>query len=233
MTERIVRTFQPRRRPLSPARMELFDRLEPLWCLADVGPTLIPADVFGRVAPLVLDIGIGIGDSTMAVALVEPDVDVIGIDVHTPGIAASLARIEADQLANVRLVHGDALVFLRRLQSESLSGIRIYFPDPWPKIRHHHRRIVRDDVVTQLVERLQPGGWLHLATDIDDYAGQMLDVCERNPDLGGGVIARPDSRPVTRYEKRGTEAGRTATDLWYVNERLVSDTKRSGVRLIR
>lgn len=216
MTERIVRTFQPRRRPLTPARKDLFDRLEVVWCLDVVGPPLDSATVFGRVAPLVLDIGIGIGDSTMAAALVEPDVDVIGVDVHTPGIAASLARIEADQLANVRLVHGDALVFIRRLQSESLSGIRIYFPDPWPKVRHHHRRIVRDDVVTQLVERLQPGGWLHLATDIDDYARQMLDVCERHPDLVGGVIPRPAGRPVTRYEQRGIDAGRATTDLWHL-----------------
>ncbi len=208
---------------MTPARAAVFERLEDVWCLDVVGPMLDPAAVFGRVAPLVLEIGMGLGDTTVATVIAEPDVDVIAIDVHTPGIVSTLAHIESNELGNLRLVHGDALRFLPRLGSAVLTGVRIYFPDPWPKVRHRHRRIVRDDVMVELVERLRPGGWIHLATDIDDYATRMLDVCGHNPDLVGGVIERPDHRPVSRYEKRGIEAGRAATDLWFIKQQLVPD----------
>ncbi len=216
---------------MTPARAALFERLERVWCLDVAGPMLVPGAVFGRAAPLVLEIGMGLGDTTIATALAEPDVDVIAIDVHTPGIVSTLAHIESNELGNLRLVHGDALRFLPRLGAGVLTGVRIYFPDPWPKVRHRHRRIVRDDVIVQLVERLQPGGWIHLATDIDDYASQIVGVCGHNLDLVGGVVPRPDDRPLSRYEKRGIEAGRTATDLWYVKQRLVSETDRSTIDL--
>ena len=210
-----VRTFKPRRRPLSSARAALFDRLAPEWCLDEAGPELDPIEVFGRAAPLVLDVGIGLGDSLTTMAAAEPDVDVIGADVHTPGIASSLARIEELGLINVRLVHGDALVFLHRLPPGSLTGIRIFFPDPWPKARHRHRRMATPEHVERFVRALAPGGWIHLATDIDDYALQMQRVCDARDDLTGGVIDRPDGRPVTRYERKGLTAGRTSTDLVY------------------
>jgi tRNA (guanine-N7-)-methyltransferase len=135
--------------------------------------------------------------------------------VHTPGIASTLAAIDAEGLANVRLVHGDALGFLPRLPPSSLEGVRIFFPDPWPMARHHLRRIVRPDVVAELVIRLRPGGWLHLATDIDDYADQMRTVCGAHPALSAGRIDDRAGRPSTRYERKGIDAGRTAVDLWY------------------
>ncbi len=216
MSDHLVRTFAPRRRQLTPARAALFERLASVWCIDDRGPTLDPEVVFGRVAPLVLEIGMGIGDTTAAVAIAEPEIDVIAVDVHTPGIVATLARIESSGLTNLRLVHGDALRFLSRVAPDALAGVRIYFPDPWPKVRHHHRRIVRDDVVEQLVERLRPGGWIHVATDIEGYSNQIQVVCERHGNLVGGVVGRPKSRPITRYERKGIEAGRSATDLRYV-----------------
>ena len=116
-----------------------------------------------------------------------------------------------------RVVHVlcDVLGFLDRIAPSSLAGVRIWFPDPWPKARQRHRRLVRDDVVARLVPLLRPGGWLHLATDIDDYAAQMQRVCDDHADLTGGPIERPAWRPVTRYEARGLGAGRTVTDLWY------------------
>jgi tRNA (guanine-N7-)-methyltransferase len=210
-----VRTFKPRRRPLSPARAALYDRLSPRWCLDEAGRELDPFEVFDRAAPLVLDIGIGIGDSLTEMAAAEPDADLIGADVHTPGIASSLARIEELRLTNVRLVHGDALVFLRRLPPGSLTGIRVFFPDPWPKARHRHRRMATPEHVERFVCALAPDGWIHLATDVDDYALQMQRVCDARVDLAGGPVDRPDRRPVTRYERKGLAAGRTSTDLVY------------------
>lgn len=210
-----VRTFKPRRRSLTAGRAELFARLSPIWCVDETGPPLDGVAVFGRVAPLVLEIGIGLGDALTEMAAAEPDVDVIGVDVHTPGIASTLARIERQGLTNVRLVHGDALVFVGRLPARSLAGIRVYFPDPWPKARHRHRRMTSESNVDGLVELLVAGGTLHVATDIDDYASQTEQVCGAHPELIGGRIERPAWRPATRYEQKGLAAGRTVVDLLY------------------
>ncbi len=210
-----VRTFKPRRRALAPERAAMVERLAPRWALDESGPSLDLAEVFGRVAPVVLDIGIGLGDTMIAMARAQTGVDVIGVDVHTPGFATSLARIDELGLTNVRAVHGDALVFLDRLGSGSLAGVRVFFPDPWPKMRQRHRRLVRDDVVARLVELLRPGGWLRLATDSADYADQMQRVCDAHASLVGGVVERPIARPVTRYESKALVAGRVVTDLRY------------------
>lgn len=213
--QQIVRTFKPRRRPLSVERAALMARLEPTLCVAETGGAFDPVATFGRDAPLVVDIGIGLGDTLTSMAAADPDTDVVGCDVHTPGIASTLARIESTGLRNVRLVHGDALVFLDRVAPGSLAGIRIYFPDPWPKARHRHRRMTSEEHVDRFVRLLAPGGFLHVATDIDDYAAQTKRVCDAHPDLEGGVIDRPAWRPVTRYERKGLAAGHTVTDLWY------------------
>lgn len=211
----IVRTFKPRRRPITPERAALMARLEPQFCLTETGDTFDPIATFGREAPLVVDIGIGLGDSLTTMAAADPATDVIGCDVHTPGIASTLARIEAMGLANVRLVHGDALVFLDRIAPGSLAGIRIYFPDPWPKARHRHRRMTSAANVDRFARLLAPGGVLHVATDIADYAAETERVCDAHPDLVGDVIDRPDWRPETRYEAKGLAAGRTSADLLY------------------
>ena len=211
-----VRTFKPRRRPLSLKRAELFERLEPRWCVAEAGEPFDAVEAFGRSAPFVLDIGIGFGDTTTTMAAADPSRDVIGCDVHTPGIASSLARIESMGLTNVRLLHGDALQFMSRLDDGSVSVIRIYFPDPWPKARHRHRRMTSEENIERFVRLLVPGGELHVATDIEDYALQTKRVCDAHVELRGGVIDRPDWRPITRYEQRGLDQGRSATDLVYL-----------------
>jgi tRNA (guanine-N7-)-methyltransferase len=191
------------------------ERLEPVWCVAETGDAFDPLTVFGRDAPVVVDIGIGLGDSLTTMAAADPGTDVIGIDVHTPGIASTLARIESMHLANVRLVHGDALVFLDRIAPGSLAGIRIYFPDPWPKARHRHRRMTNDENVARFVRLLSPGGFLHVATDIDDYALQTERICDANDALEGGIVDRPAWRPVTRYERKGLASAHGITDLLY------------------
>lgn len=210
-----VRTFKPRRRPLSAERAALMARLEPRLCVDAGGAPFDPIAAFGRSAPLVLDIGIGLGDTLTEMAAVEPEVDVIGCDVHTPGIASTLARVEAMHLTNVRLMHGDALELLDRIADGALAGIRLYFPDPWPKARHRHRRMTSEENIERFARRLAPSGFLHVATDIVDYAAQTRRVCDAHPDLVGGVIARPGWRPVTRYERKGLAAGRPITDLLY------------------
>ncbi len=214
-----VRTFKPRRRSLSAARQAWVSEQLARWGLAESGARLDLTEVFGRTAPVVLDVGVGGGEATVVLARQRPHEDTIAVDVHTPGISQVLAAIDADGLTNLRVVHGDALVFLDRLAPASLAGIRVWFPDPWPKARHRHRRLVQPTTVAALVDRLAVGGVLHLATDVDDYAVQMMSVCAREPRLVGGVVERPAWRPVTRFEARGAREGRTAVDLLYERHR--------------
>ncbi|MEO6652581.1 MAG: tRNA (guanosine(46)-N7)-methyltransferase TrmB [Ilumatobacteraceae bacterium] len=210
-----ILTFKPRRRQLTPARRALFERLSPSLCVEAEGDPFNPVEEFGRDAALVLDIGIGYGDSLTSAAAADPAVDLIGADVHTPGIASTLARIEAMELSNVRLLHGDALRFVDRLPLGSLSGVRIYFPDPWHKARHRHRRIASVANISLFTELLAPSGTLHVATDIEEYARRVERLCGDQPGLVGGVVERPEWRPETRYERKGLDAGRTAIDLLY------------------
>ena len=175
--------------------------------------------MFGRKsdAPrdVVLDVGFGHGESTIEMAAAEPDLDVVGVEVHTPGVVTVLDAIEHRGLHHVRVVHGDLLPFLDRVPPDSLAAVRIFFPDPWTKRRNFHRRLVGPDVVSALTDRLRVGATLHLATDIADYAESMRAVCDAEPRLSGGVIDRPDWRPLTRFEQRGLDAGRQPVDLLY------------------
>ncbi len=212
-------TFKVRRRGLSPKRRAEFDAWIAKWGLDVDGPPLDWNDVFGPDRDpqrgAVLDIGFGHGESTIEMARAQPSLDVVGVEVHDPGVVTVLDAIENDPLPHVRVVHGDLVRFLRRIGPESLRVVRIFFPDPWKKKRQHHRRLVREDVVAALVDRLEIGGELHLATDIADYAALMQTVCDAEPRLAGGVVERPDERPLTRFERRGLDEGRHPTDLIY------------------
>ena len=208
-------SFKVRRRSLSPKRQAEFDDWIVRWGIDLEGPALEWAEVFGRSGDVVLDVGYGHGESTIQMAAAQPNLDVIGVEVHTPGVVTVLDAIEHQGLDHIRVVHGDLLPFLDRIAPESLAIVRIYFPDPWTKRRNFHRRLVGGDVVAALCDRLRVGGELHLATDIADYAEAMRQVCDAEPRLVGGVIARPDWRPLTRFEKRGLDAGRSPTDLLY------------------
>jgi tRNA (guanine-N7-)-methyltransferase len=171
--------------------------------------------VFGVGARVVLDIGFGGGEGLVEMAAARPDECVIGVEVHTPGVAKVIEAVEAGSWTHVRVVEGDVLDFLPRLSSTSLVGICIWFPDPWPKQRQQHRRLVRPEVVTALVDRLGVGGTLHVASDIADYVRHTERVVAGEPRLRGGVVERPAWRPLTRFEQRGLREGRTATDLLY------------------
>ncbi len=179
------------------------------------GPLLSWEEVFGRDGDVVLDIGFGHGESTIEMALNQPELDVIAVEVHTPGVVTLLDPVVRHDIDRVRVVHGDLLPFLDRIPRESLAGVRVYFPDPWPKSRQTHRRLLGPDVIAALTDRLRPGGELHMATDIPDYAEAIEMACADEPRLSGGVIERPIWRPLTRFEQRGLDEGRTATDLLY------------------
>jgi tRNA (guanine-N7-)-methyltransferase len=212
-------TFKARRRALSPARHARFIEWLARWGLDETGPVIDWSVEFGAPSPVVLDIGFGHGESITQMALADPTTAIVGLEIHTPGVATLLQAIEAHGLTNVRVVHGDVLLFLDRVAPSSLAGVRIYFPDPWPKVRQHHRRLVDVDVVHALTDRLTIGGTLHLATDVADYARAMQTACDVDDRLAGSVIERPPFRPTTRFEQRGVDEGRHPTDLWYVRER--------------
>ena len=173
-----------------------------------------PPTWFGRAAPLILEIGSGMGESTAALAAAEPDVDHLAVEVFEPGIAALLMR--ATELTNLVVLRGDAVTLLsEKVPEASLAGIRIFFPDPWPKRRHHKRRLVQPAFVALAATRLRPGGTLHMATDWADYAEQMRAVADAAPRLVGGEVPRPPWRPVTKFEARARAEGRDVHDFVY------------------
>ncbi|WP_369774952.1 tRNA (guanosine(46)-N7)-methyltransferase TrmB [Saccharopolyspora cebuensis] len=184
------------------------------------GP-LDTATWFDRTAPVVLEIGSGMGETTAQLAAAQPDVNYLAVEVYKPGLAQLLLRAENFGVTNLRLLRGDAVVLLREhLTPGSLDEVRIYFPDPWPKKRHHKRRLVQPETVGLIASRLVSGGVLHLATDWENYAEQMLEVCEAEPllrnrhaDEPGGWAPRPDWRPVTKFENRAHDEGRVVRDL--------------------
>jgi tRNA (guanine-N7-)-methyltransferase len=175
-----------------------------------------PRAWFGRSAPLVLEIGSGMGETTAELAAAAPGTDHLAVEVFEPGLAQLLMRLDEAGLTNVALLRGDAVALLReRVPAASLDAVRIFFPDPWPKRRHRKRRLVQPDVVALVADRLVPGGTLHMATDWDDYATQMRAVADAEPALEGGPVARPSWRPVTKFESRARLEGRDVHDLVY------------------
>ena len=197
--------------------------------LADLGPRFVlpyaaaPFDFtssFGRAAPHVLEIGFGMGDATAAIAQALPGTDFIGVEVHTPGVGALLKRIGELGLTNLRLIQHDAVEVLQHMIAPAtLTGVHVYFPDPWHKTRHNKRRLIQPAFVGLLASRLAPGGYLHCATDWQPYAEQMLEVLSAEPALRNtapGYAPRPEHRPLTKFENRGLKLGHGVWDLVFV-----------------
>lgn len=166
-------------------------------------------------APLVLDVGFGTGEAVVALAEADPDTTIIAVDMHTPGIGDLVASISERDLHNVRVVEADVRHVLDVIPAGRLSGARAFFPDPWPKKRHHRRRLVTMAFARELAQRVAVGGFWHLATDWPDYAAAIEECVAGSGAWNGGVIARPEWRPLTRYERRGLTAGREPIDLWF------------------
>jgi tRNA (guanine-N7-)-methyltransferase len=184
----------------------------------DLAPSpLDPSVVFGRVAPVVLEIGFGMGETTLAMAAADPARDIVAVDVHTPGAGALLRELDTAGLTNVRVMVQDAVAVTQTmLPAGSLDEVRVFFPDPWPKQRHQKRRLLSPTVVQLLATRLRPGGRLHVATDWQPYAASALQVVAAEPLLVnrfGGFAPRPPERPLTRFEGQGLAKGHTVHDL--------------------
>ena len=216
---RPIRSFVLRDGRLTPGQRRAFDRLWPRYGLDGRSP-LRPTALFGRRAPLEVEIGFGNGETLAAMAKARPGHDFIGIEVHRPGLGRLLATLEREGLENVRLAREDALEVLARLPAAAVQRLYLYFPDPWPKKRHHKRRIVQPGFVDAVARVLGPGGILRLATDWADYARWMRAVLEPDPrftNLGGpaGWAPRPADRPLTRFERRGLSLGHEVFDLAY------------------
>ena len=211
---RPVRTFNARRGRLTAAARVELEAWGPGLGLP-AGP-LDPASAFGRVAPLVLEVGSGFGHAARAYAAANPDHDVVAVEVHTRGVAHLVAAVARAGPANLRVVEGDAVDLLaERLAPGSLGAVHLFFPDPWPKRSHHGRRFVRRDVIDLVVDRLGPGGSLLVATDDAGYAARAQELLGAHPWLDGGPAERPHWRPSAGYEAKALAAGRPVVDLRY------------------
>lgn len=218
---RKVRSFVLREGRLTRGQERALEELWPRFGLEYRAEETDPAVLFGRDAPLVLEIGYGMGASLLMMAAAEPEKNFLGVEVHTPGIGALLMGIEEKSLTNVRTLHHDAVEVLEHmLPDASIDRIQLYFPDPWHKKRHHKRRIVQPAFVALLVRKLKPGGLLHFATDWEHYALWMLDVLRAEPALSnlsatGEFVDTPAWRPHTKFEARGERLGHGVWDLLF------------------
>ncbi|MTJ02536.1 tRNA (guanosine(46)-N7)-methyltransferase TrmB [Idiomarina piscisalsi] len=218
---RTVRSFVKREGRLTKGQAGAIERQWPKMGLSLADGMLSFKDVFNREAPVTLEIGFGMGHSLVAMAETDPERNFIGIEVHEPGVGACLMAAEEAGLSNLRVFHEDAVEVLKQcVPDKSLNCVQVFFPDPWHKKRHHKRRIIQPEFVELLVQKLESGGIIHLATDWENYAEHMLEVLNgssalTNLSASGDYIPRPDSRPKTKFERRGEGKGHGVWDLQF------------------
>jgi len=216
---RAIRSYVLRQGRMTDAQRAARDRLLSQFGLPYTAQLLDFDTVFGRRAPRVLEIGFGMGETTAEIAADHSAIDYLGIEVHGPGIGSMLRQIEARTLTNIRVIQHDAVeVVTAMIPEHSLSGIHIFFPDPWPKKRHHKRRIVQVPFMRLLASRLAHDGYLHLATDWEEYAQWMLEILVQVPalrNIAEGYAPRPEYRPLTKFERRGLKLGHAVHDIVY------------------
>lgn len=217
LTSQSIRSFVLRQGRMSEAQHRFLDEMMPRVGLPFRSEPVDLAQVFGRKAPQIVEIGFGMGQATAQIAQARPDDDFVGIEVHAPGVGSLCKLIDEGGITNLRIVQHDAVEVLRDMIPEaSLAGVHIYFPDPWPKKRHHKRRLVQGPFVKLIASRLAPGGYLHCATDWEEYAQQMLEVLSAEPLLANtaeGFAPKPDYRPLTKFENRGIKLGHGVWDV--------------------
>lgn len=220
--EHRIRSFHARRGRITQAQAAAIERHWDAWGVELDGSPLDLGALFGDAGlPVVLEIGFGMGDATARMAAADPGTGILAVDVHTPGQGNLLALADREGLRNVRVANGDAIVLLRdMLAPASLAGLRVYFPDPWPKAKHHKRRLVDAEFLALVAPLLRPGATVHLATDWEPYAEQMLEVLSAAPGLANafpaeGFAPRPDFRPFTKFERQGLAKGHVVRDLLF------------------
>ena len=214
---RHIRSYVLRQGRVSNAQQRAHQTLLPRYGVTYAESPVNLDQLFGRAAPKILEIGFGMGETTVEIAAAHPDIDYLGIEVHTPGVGSLLKQIEARALTNVRIMQHDAVEVLRhRIMAGSLDGVHIFFPDPWPKKRHHKRRLIQAPLVSLLAEKLKADGYLHAATDWHEYAEQILAVFTATPTLvntATDYAPRPAYRPRTKFEARGLKLGHGVWDI--------------------
>jgi tRNA (guanine-N7-)-methyltransferase len=220
MTEagrRSIRSYVRRQGRTTAAQARAVAELLPRYGIAFSPAPIDLERAFGRRAPKILEIGFGMGETTALIAAANPQTDYLGVEVHGPGVGALLRRIETQGLRNVRVIQHDAVeVVEQMIAPAALDGVHVYFPDPWPKKRHHKRRLLQPEFVRLLASRMKPGAYLHAATDWEDYAVQILEVLSAEPLLENtatGFAPRPAWRPETKFEARGARLGHGTWDL--------------------
>jgi tRNA (guanine-N7-)-methyltransferase len=217
-----IRSFVHRRGHITQGQLAALDTVLDKWSLPYAPRRLDPEAAFGRKAPVVLEIGFGMGETTEKIALSRPQDNFLGVEVFNAGVGSLLRRIEDSAISNIRIIQHDAVEVVRdMIAPDSLAGVHIYFPDPWPKNRHHKRRLIQPGFVALLASRIAPGGYIHCATDWENYAQQMLEVLSADPALRNtaeGYAPRPEFRPQTKFETRGLRLGHGVWDLMFTRE---------------
>jgi tRNA (guanine-N7-)-methyltransferase len=218
---RVIKSYVLRAGRTGPGQQRAYEQFGPRFLLNYAPAPLDVAAAFGRSAPLIMEIGFGMGGATAQIAQARPQDNFICCEVHEPGVGALLKLCGEGGIENIRIFRHDAVEVLDHMLPEgSLDGVHVYFPDPWHKTKHHKRRLIQPPFVNRLARHLKPGGYIHLATDWEPYAQQMLEVLSAEPLLRntaepglGGCVPRPDYRPLTKFENRGLKLGHGVWDL--------------------
>jgi len=222
MTHPPIRSYVLRQGRFSPGQQRAYEELLPALGVPYAPAPLDLAALFGRAAPVVVEIGSGMGETTARIARENPGNDYLAIEVHAPGVGSLLKRLAEARIGNVRIARHDAVEVLRDMIAPgTLSGIHVFFPDPWPKKRHHKRRLVQPAFARLAAERLAPGGYLHVATDWQEYAEHVLAVLSGEPLLANTAEAfapRPATRPETKFERRGLKLGHGVWDIVFTRK---------------
>ncbi|HXN16562.1 MAG TPA: tRNA (guanosine(46)-N7)-methyltransferase TrmB [Usitatibacter sp.] len=217
MTHPPIRSYVLRQGRFSPGQQRAYAELLPRFGIDYRSALLNFQEIFGRVAPVVVEIGFGMGETTARIAAEHPGNDYLAIEVHAPGVGSLLRQLDVGGIGNVRVIRHDAVEVLRDMvPAASLAAIHLFFPDPWPKKRHHKRRLIQAEFAALAAERLEPGGFLHVATDWREYAQHALQVLSHTPALRNTATdyaPRPESRPETKFERRGRRLGHDVWDL--------------------
>ena len=227
LRDRHIRSFVLRQGRVSSAQQRSLDTLMPRFGISYATQQVDLNASFGRAAPKILEIGFGMGEPTAHIAKHHPQNDYLALEVHPPGVGSLLKQIDEQGLGNIRIIQHDAVEVIRdMLQDESLDGVHIFFPDPWHKARHNKRRLIQSPFVAQLVKKIKTGGYLHVATDWQDYAEQVLAVLSAEPSLkntAADYAEKPAYRPLTKFEQRGLRLGHGVWDLVFKKYKGSSD----------
>lgn len=219
---RHIRSYVLRQGRVTVAQQRAVDTLQPVFGIPYTAAPLDLDTAFGRNAPKILEIGFGMGDSTATIAQANPQNDYLCLEVHTPGVGNLFKVMDEQGLTNIRIIQHDAVEVLRDMVGEAtLDGVHIFFPDPWHKARHNKRRLIQVPFIEKLMTKLKPGGYIHVATDWENYAEQVLEVLSAEPQLANTAAdyaPRPDYRPLTKFEKRGINLGHGVWDLVFIRQ---------------